>query len=150
MALLHISIAPHPGNEGCSSPDGLVGNDNLTPVLDLVCYSLELRGDMADRLALLPLLQALTAAQNHAQPSVQRRLCLAGHKLVVLFQHDTALRVPDQRPGDAEVLERFGRGFPGEGTAGLVVHVLSSDFDALAGDLACEGEVGRWGSNDDL
>lgn len=134
----------------CDSPDGLIGNDNLAPVLDLVGYRLELRGNMADRLALLPLLQALTAAQNHTQSSIQRGLGLAGHKLVVLFQDDTALRVPNQCPSDAEVLERFSRGFPREGTAGLVVNVLGCDFDTLAGGFACEGEIGRWWGNDDL
>jgi hypothetical protein len=44
-------------------PDGLVGNDNLAPVLDLVGNSLELLGDDLDGGAGLTLLKALTAAQ---------------------------------------------------------------------------------------
>ena len=45
-----------------NAPDGLVSNDNLAPVLDLVRNSLELLGNNADGLARLTLLQALAAA----------------------------------------------------------------------------------------
>jgi hypothetical protein len=79
-------------------PDGLVRDDNLGPVLDLVCDSLELRSDMADRLAPLPLLEALAAAQDHAKTAVERSLGLARDKVVVLLENDTTLRVAENRP----------------------------------------------------
>lgn len=64
------------------APDGLVGNDNLAPVLDLVRDSLQLLGDNVDGLARLALLQALTAAQNYTESVVDRSLCLAGDEVI--------------------------------------------------------------------
>jgi hypothetical protein len=85
MALLCVS---HCGWVRCSrfnAPDGLVGNHNLAPVLDLVRDSLELLGDDLDGLASLTLLQTLTAAQNHAKTVVDGVLCLAGNEVVGLL-----------------------------------------------------------------
>jgi hypothetical protein len=85
MALLCVS---HCGWVRClrfNAPDGLVGNDNLAPVLDLVRDSLELLGDDLDGLASLTLLQALTAAQNDAKTVVDGILCLAGNEFVGLL-----------------------------------------------------------------
>jgi len=66
-------------------PNGLVGNDNLAPVLDLVCNSLELLGNNVDCLTGLTLLEALAAAQNHTETAVNSRLCLARNKVVIFL-----------------------------------------------------------------
>ena len=136
----------------CSSnlPDGLVGNDNLAPVLDLVCNSLKLLGDNVDSGASLPLLEALTAAQNNADATVERSLGLAGNESIVLLQDGAALRVTKDGPCDAAVLELLGGDLTGESAVGLVVDVLGGDLNALAEVLAGEEEVESGRSNDDL
>jgi len=133
-----------------NAPDGLVSNDNLAPVLDLVRNSLELLGNNADGLARLTLLQALAAAQNHTKTVVGSCLCLVGNEVVVLLEDLATLRVSDQGPGDAAVLELLSRDLAGEGSVGLVEDVLRCDLEALAEVLACEEEVEGWGCDDDL
>jgi len=132
------------------SPNRLISHDNLTPVLDLVRNSLELRRHNLNRLARLALLQTLTTAQNHAEPAVQRRLGLARNELVVLLENDTALRVAQNRPRDAAVLELVGGDLAREGAARLVEDVLCGDFEAFVQVLAGEEEVEGWWGDDDL
>lgn len=133
-----------------NSPNGLVGNDDLGPVLDLGSDGLELVDDDVDGLASLALLQALTAAENDAEATVNGSLGLVGDERVVLLQDDPALRVAEDGPGDAGVLELLNGDLAGEGAVGLVVDVLSSDLDALAQVLAGQEQVQRGRSNDDL
>lgn len=135
---------------GANGPDGLVGDDDLAPVLDLVRDSLELLGDNVDGGAGLPLLEALTAAQDDANAAVERSLGLAGDESVVLLEDGAALRVTEDGPCDAAVLELLGRDLTSEGTVGLVVDVLSGDLKALAEVLTGQEEVERGGSNDNL
>lgn len=136
--------------QGRNSPNGLISNNNLAPVLDLIRNSLELRSDNLNRLVRLPLLEALTTAQNHAESAVQRSLGLGGNKLVVLLKDDTALRVAEDGPCDAAVLELLRRDLAGEGAAGLVEDVLCGDLEALAEVFAGEEEVEGWRGDDDL
>jgi hypothetical protein len=133
-----------------NAPDGLVSNDNLAPVLDLVRNSLELLGNNADGLARLTLLQALAAAQNHTKTVVGGCLCLVGNEVVVLLEDLATLRVSDQGPGDAAVLELLSRDLAGKGSVGLVEDVLRCDLEALAEVLACEEEVEGWWCDNDL
>lgn len=135
---------------GTVVPDRLISNDNLAPVLHLVRDGLELRGDNLNRLVRLPLLQALAAAQNHAEAAVQGCLGLGRNECVVLLQDHAALRVAEDGPCDAAILELLRRDLAGEGAAGLVEDVLGSDLEALAQVLAGEEEVERWRSDDDL
>jgi len=98
-------------------PDRLVGNDNLRPVLDLLCDSLKLARDDLEGLVGLSLLfkpsariphpfsplflssratthlQALTTAQNNAQSTVNGRLCFARNEGVLLLQRHPPLAV---------------------------------------------------------
>jgi hypothetical protein len=133
-----------------SIPDRFVRNNNLAPVLDLVRNSLELASHNLNRLTRLTLLEALAAAQNHADATVKRSLGLGRNKFVVFLQDDTALRVADERPCDAAVLELFGRDLACKGTAGLVEDVLCGNFDTFAEVLAGEEEVEGGRSNNDL
>lgn len=131
-------------------PDGLVGNDDLAPVLDLVGNSLKLLGDNVHGGAGLPLLEALTAAQDDAEATVDRSLGLAGNESVVLLEDGAALRVAEDGPCDAAVLELLSGDLTGESTVGLVVDVLGGDLKTLAEVLAGEEEVESGRSNDDL
>jgi hypothetical protein len=105
---------------------------------------------MVDCLARLALLKTLTTAQNHAETAVQRRLGLGGYERVVLGEKRAALRVSEDRPCDAAVLELVCADLAGEGTAGLVEDVLRGDFETGAQVLAGEEEVEGWGGDDDL
>lgn len=118
------------------SPDGLICDDDLTPVLDLVCHSLQLLGNNLNRLVGLPLLQALSAAQNYTQATVQRRLGLRCNEVVVFLKDDTALRVTKNCPCDAAVFELISGNLAGKGTAGLVEDVLCGDFESFTEMLA--------------
>jgi hypothetical protein len=130
-------------------PDGLIRHNNLTPILDFIRNRTELLRHHLHSIALLALLQALAAAQNDAEAAVQRRLGLARHKRVVLLQDNTALRVPENRPRDAAVLELVRADLAREGARRLVEDVLRRDFEALAKVLAREEEVeGGWGDDD--
>jgi hypothetical protein len=149
MALVHVNLFQIAALE-CDLPDGLVGNDDLAPVLDLVGNSLKLLGDNVDSGAGLPLLEALTAAQNHADATVEGSLGLAGNERVVLLQDGAALRVTDKGPCDTAVLQLLGRDLTGESTAGLVVDVLSGDLNTLAEVLAGKEKVESRGGNNDL
>lgn len=72
---------------GGNVPDGLIGNDNLRPVLDLVGNGLELRGHDLDGLAGFALLQALAAAQDHAEAAVNSCLGLVGNELDIIVRY---------------------------------------------------------------
>lgn len=135
---------------GTDGPDGLVCNNNLAPVLDLVGDSLELGGDDLDGLVGLTLLEGLTAAKNDSETAVDCRLGLAGDEVVGLLEDYTALAVADEGPGDVGVLELLGGDFTSEGSVGLVEDVLGGDLEARAEVLTGEEEVEEGRCNDDL
>jgi hypothetical protein len=131
-------------------PDRLVGDDNLRPVLDLVRNGLKLGGNHLDSLVCLALLQALAAAQNDTKAAIDSRLGLACNKGIVFLEDDSPLRVADESPGDAALLQLLSGDFASESSVGLVEDVLSGNFDILAEVLACEKEVERWRGDDNL
>lgn len=136
---------------GANSPDGLVSNNNVGPLLggDSLGDGTELRGYDGDRLTLLTLLEGLAAAKDDTNALVKRVLSLGSNELVRLLEDDTALRVADQGPADVGVLELGGGDLAGEGALVLVEDVLGSDLDLLAELRACEKEVeGRRGDDD--
>lgn len=135
---------------GADGPDGLVGNDDLAPVLDLLGDGTELVGNDVDGLVGLSLLKGLANAENNAESVVERSLSLGGDEVVGLLEDDTALRVTGQGPGDVGLLELAGRDLTGEGTVGLVEDVLGSDLEAGAEVLAGEEKVESRRGNDDL
>jgi len=135
---------------GADGPDGLVGDDDLAPVLDLLGNGGKLADDNLHGLAGIALLEGLTAAQNDVDAAVNGSLGLVGDEGVGLLEDDTALAVAEEGPGDVGVLELLDGDLTGEGTVGLVEDVLGSDLDALAGVLAGEEEVEGGRGDDDL
>ena len=134
---------------GADGPDGLVGNDDLAPVLDLLGDSAELVGNDVDGLVGLSLLEGLANAENNTESVVESGLGLGGNEVVGLLEDDTTLGVTGQSPGDVGLLELAGRDLTGEGTVGLVEDVLSSDLETGAEVLTGEEKVeGRRGNND--
>ncbi len=131
-------------------PDGLVRNHNIVPVLDLPLDRPQLCRDHLDRVAALPLLQRLAAAQDHVDAALERGLGLGGDELVVLLEDDATFAVAQEGPGDGRVLELADGNLPREGPVGAVKDVLGGDFDAGAEVLAGEEEVEGWRRDDDL
>jgi hypothetical protein len=134
---------------GADGPDGLVGDDDLAPVLHLLADGRELVDDDFHGLVGLALLESLANAEDDVDASVESGLGLVGDESVALLEDYAALAVADQSPGDVGVLELRGGDLAGESTVGLVEDVLGGDLDALAGVLAGEEEVeGGWGDDD--
>jgi hypothetical protein len=145
-----LSLLSRGNLAGTNGPDGLVGNDDLAPVLDLLGDGAELVGDDLDGLVGLSLLERLANAQNNTQTVVEGSLGLGSDKVVRLVEHDTALRVAGQGPGDVGLLELRGRDLTCEGSVGLVKDVLGGNLEAGAEVLAGEEEVEGGRGNDDL
>lgn len=135
---------------GADGPDGLVGNDDLAPVLDLLGDGAELVGDDFDGLVGLSLLEGLTNAENNTEAVVEGGLGLGGDEVVGLLEDDTALRVTGQGPGDVGLLELAGRDLTGESTVGLVEDVLGGDLETGAEMLTGEEKVESGRGNDNL
>lgn len=68
-----------------NSPDRLVGNDDLGPILNLLLDSSQLRCNDVDSLVALALFQALAAAEDNANTTIESSLGLGGNELVVLL-----------------------------------------------------------------
>lgn len=135
---------------GADGPDGLVGDDDLAPVLDLLGDGGELGNDNLHGLVGLALLEGLTAAEDDADAAVNGGLGLVGDEGVGLLEDDAALAVAEEGPGDVGVLELGDGDLTGEGTVGLVEDVLGGNLNTLAGVLAGEEEVEGGRGDDDL
>lgn len=133
-----------------NSPNRLIRNHNLAPVLDDLRHSRELPCDNLDRNALLPLLERLSNAENHAEATIKRSLGLGSDKLIRLVQDRPALRVAEDNPVRTGVLDLVGCDLAGEGALALVEDVLGSDANVLAEEVAGVGEVEGGGRDNDL
>ena len=135
---------------GTNGPDGLVGDDNLTPVGDVGLERLELLADDVDGLTSLALLEALAAAPDDADVVLGGVLGLEGDGLVGLLEDGAALRVAEDGPVDVAVLELLNRDLASVSAVALVEDVLSGDLDVLVQVLADEVEVDGGRRDDDL
>lgn len=134
---------------GANGPDGLVGNDDLAPVADLLLEGGELVGNDLEGLAGLALLQGLAAAPDDADAVLDGVLGLGGDGLVRLLEDGAALRVAQDGPVDVGVLELLDGDLTGEGTVGLVVDVLGSDLDGLLLQVLTDGQEVESGRSND-
>jgi hypothetical protein len=137
---------------GADGPDGLVGNDNLAPVVagDVGLQGLELGADDLDGLARLALLEGLTAAPDDLEALLNGPLGLGGDDIVRLAENGAALGVAENGPVDVAVKELGDGDLARVGTAGLVEDVLGSNLDVGADGLTDEGEVKGGRSDNDL
>lgn len=132
-----------------NGPDGLVGNDNLAPVVDLGTDSSKLLLDDGDGLASLTLLEGLAAAPNDTNTALGSDLGLVGDDLVGLTEDGAALGVAQNGPGNAAVLKLGDADLAGESTVGLVEDVLSGNLEAGSELVTDEKEIeGRRGDYD--
>lgn len=148
MALGYVSYRDLLGLK-INSPDWLVSHNNLRPVLNLLCNSLELSGHDINGLSSLTLLQALTTAENDTESAIKGSLGLLRDELVILLEDNPPFRMSENSPGDAAVLQLIYGELTSESAVWLVKNVLGSDFDSLAEMLAGEEEVeGGWRDDD--
>lgn len=134
-----------------NGPNGLVGNDNLAPVTDLLLEGRELASNDLQGLASLTLFQGLTTAPDDADAVFGRELGLGGNNVVALAEDGSALGVTKDGPVDARVLQLGDGDLASEGTVGLAVDVLSSNSDVLVLEmLTDEKEVQCGRCNDGL
>lgn len=106
--LVHLLSLLDGGNlASANGPDGLVGNNNLLPVgtRNLGGEGSQLLLDDGDGLAGFTLLEGLAAAPDDAHATVDGDLGLGSNNLVCLVQDGPALRVAEDGPVDAAVLE---------------------------------------------
>lgn len=137
---------------GTNSPDWLVGDDDLAPLLsgDLLGDSGKLVSDDLNGLTLLALLEGLSAAEDDVDVLVKGGLGLGGDELVGLADDGAALGVTDQGPVDVGVLELVGGDLSGESSLVLVVDVLGGNSNLWLGLRAGESQVKCWWGNDNL
>ena len=150
---MHLLCLLSSGNlSGTDSPDWLVGNDNLAPVLwlDNLGDSTELAGNDIDGGVLLALLERLSAAKDDVDVLCDGLLGLGCDELVGLADDGAALGVTDKGPGDVAVLKLCWGDLASVGTLVLVEDVLGSNGDVWLGLGAGKGEEKGWWCNDDL
>lgn len=135
-----------------NSPDRLVGNDDLVPLLcaQLLGGSVKLTGDDLDGLVGLTLLEGLSDTEDDRDTALNGGLGLAGNEIIRLLQDHSALAVADNNPVDLGIAELLNTDLTGESTVGLVVNVLGSDTNLGVGQLAGQSEVDGGRRDDDL
>ena len=75
---------------------------------------------------------------------------VTGTYLIVLLQNDPPLRVAENRPLDAALLQLVDRDLTREGTVGPVEDVLGRNLNTLAEELASKEQVNGWRGDDHL
>ena len=133
-----------------NGPDGLVGDDNFGPIINLGLDRSKLLLDYRNSLAGFTLLERLAAAPDDIDAALGGELGLGSNYIVRLAQDGPPLRVTEDGPADAAVLELRDADLAREGTVGLVKDVLSSNFDVVLEMLAHEEEIQGWRGNYNL
>merc|ERR1719188_2064442 len=131
-------------------PDRLVSQYHAGPVCDMVGDGLELREANLLCLARLPLLQLLADAGQHLEAVLEAELDLLADERVALTQDVPPLRVAENDPLAAHVLDHAGADLPGEGALRRLVAVLRGDANALSKLAANVLEVDGGDGDDDL
>ena len=116
-------------NTSANSPNWLVSDDNLAPVLDLFADSSELSSVDGIGVAGLTLVKLLTNAGHDAEVVVEGHLDLAGDNLVTLTEDVTTFTVSEDDPVESGILEHSSGGLSGVGTIAVKRAVLSTDLD---------------------
>lgn len=92
---------------GTDGPDGLVGNDNVGPVLDLLGNGSELTEDNLGGLVGLTLLQLLADTGHDLEAGLEGVGNLGANLFIRLLEDLAALRVSENDPLNTEVLEHL-------------------------------------------
>mmetsp|Transcript_104148 Transcript_104148/g.299743 ORF Transcript_104148/g.299743 Transcript_104148/m.299743 type:complete len:290 (+) Transcript_104148:121-990(+) len=132
-------------------PDGLVGDDDVVPILDLRDDGGELALVHLVCLPRLALLQHLADAQDDLDALLLADLDLLRRDLVGVAVLGAALGVADERPPDAEVGEVLRAPFPGEGTEACGRDILGGHGHAEGLDaLLDHGDMQGGGADEDV
>lgn len=131
-------------------PDGLVGNDDLGPVLALLSNSVQLSRVDGLGLARLTLLLLLTDAGKHGHAVVQSDLGLLSNIRVSLAVERSSLGVAGKGPADAGVLDHGTGELAGESTIASQREVLGSNVHVVANSSLHGGQVKGSGGDHDI
>lgn len=138
------------GLAGTNGPDGLVGDNHVGPVTDLVGVRAHLAGDDFVGVASLTLLQGLANAGNDLETSSQSMLGLLGDEFIGFLEDGTTLRVAQNDPVDIDVLQHGWRDFASEGTLRHLVGVLAGHADAAGQQVAGVHQIDGGAADDHL
>jgi len=138
-----------------TSSDGpyrLVRDDYLVPVLlgQLFRHGFELCSHDLDGLARFALFERFAAAEDHVDAAIDRSFGLGSNEGVVFLQDHSALGVAQDGPGNAGVSELIDADFTRKCAVGLVKDILRCNFNSSSQVFACEKQVERRWSNDNL
>jgi len=119
-----LSLLRRSGHTSTDSPDGLVGNNDLAPIVDLLADSIELASVDGIGLTRLTLIKLLTNASHDAEVLLERHLHLLCDFLVGLTKDMAPLAMTKDDPTEAEVLKHDSAGLTSVSTVAVERTVL--------------------------
>jgi len=142
------------GGSGLASadgPDGLVSDNDLGPVLDVLADGSELSGVDLVGLVGLSLVELLADAGHHVEAVLEGELGLQGNDVVGLAEDVAALGVAEDDPVDGGVDGHLGGELTGLGTVVVEGSILSGHLHVGAGKgLLHGGDVELGGGHNNL
>ena len=136
---------------GADGPDGLVGDHDVAPVIDLLADSVKLSGVDDIGLTTLALIELLADARHNGKTVLGGNLNLVGNDLVALAEDMASLAVPQDDPVKTEVLDHLRGGLTSVGTVSVEGAVLGGELNLGAGEsLLSLAQVQEAGSADNL
>jgi hypothetical protein len=135
---------------GADSPDGLVGNDDLGPVLAHLSDGVELSSVDLLGSAGLSLIEELTNTGEDGHAAVDSDLGLVGDILVGLTEESSSLGVTGESPGDTHILDHLDGELTSVGTVAGEGEVLGGDVDVVADNTLDVRDVQGSGGDDNI
>ena len=126
---------------GTDSPDRLVSDYDVGPVLDAGPHGIELLLEDVIRLVCLSLFKRLTNAEDGFESGALGFLNLLGDDLVSLTVELSALRVADNGPLQAKVNDLLGADLASESSVTVSADVLGGDEHVRVEHGFCRGDV---------
>ena len=135
---------------GSNGPDGLVGNDNFAPVIDLFADSLKLSSIDFVGLASFTLIELLSNASHDGDVLVKSGLDLLADSLVALAEDVASLAMSEDAPVESEVLKHDSAGLTSVSSVAVKGAVLCGKLDGGTGEgsLGSTEMKGRGSDND--
>ena len=137
-------------NTGADSPDWLVGNDNLAPVINLLADGFELSCIDSISLTSFTLIELFADASHDTDVLVKGSLDLLADNLVGLAKDVASLTVSKDAPVESEVLEHDSASLTSVSSVAVKGAVLCGKLDGGAGEgsLGSTEMKGRGSDND--
>ena len=135
---------------GTNGPDGLVGDDDVGPLVDGCLDGIKLSLEHIVGLVFVSLLKSLTNAKDGLKTSGLSLSDLLGDDFIILTEELSALGVANESPLKAEVDDLLGTDLASEGTVALGADVLGRHEHIRVEHGLSGSDVEGDGSNNDL